>query len=88
MSESASTHRRKRAERHQVMVELDLDLCAGFGDCVREAPAAFVLNDDNVAEITDPDAAGLDALVRAAEVCPVSAILLFGPDGIRLAPDL
>ncbi len=88
MSEAAPTRERRLSVRHQLTVELDLDLCAGFGDCVREAPEAFVLNDDNVAEITVPDAAGRDSLVLAAEACPVSAILLFGADGSRLAPDL
>lgn len=76
------------SEQNAVLIQVDHEICAGFGDCVQAAPDVFALNDDNQAIILDPDAAGLDVLREAVEVCPVSAILLFDEDGTQIAPDL
>ena len=43
------------AERlvHGLRVRIDRALCVGFGDCVRESPRAFQLDDEN---LVGPDA--------------------------------
>ena len=46
----------------------------------------FALNDDGLAVVLDPDAAGPDLLKDAADSCPVSAILLFDDTGVQIAP--
>jgi ferredoxin len=76
------------SEANGVLVQVDHEICAGFGDCVERAPEVFVLDDDRLAVILDADAVGRDVLREAAETCPVSAILIFDADGTRLAPEL
>ena len=69
-----------------VRIEVDRELCFGFGDCVDTAPKVFALDEGNVAIVVDPDGASYDLIVEAAQNCPVDAITLTGPDGERLYP--
>lgn len=78
----------KYSERSRVLIQVDHEICAGFGDCVDRAPDVFALNDDRLAILLDPNAVDLDVLREAAELCPVSAILLFDEDGTQIAPDI
>ena len=57
-------------------IEVDRELCYGFGDCVSSAPAVFELDDDEKAVVIDPDGASRDDLVEAAANCPVNAITI------------
>lgn len=54
-------------------IEIDRDLCSGFGACADIDPETFALGADGVAvalvEVTDREAA-----VRAARDCPMGAI--------------
>ena len=36
-------------------VRIDRNLCVGFGDCMKEAPEGFKLDDDGIAVFVDPD---------------------------------
>ena len=74
------------SERNRVRVQIDHELCVGFGDCVDAAPSVFVLNEDNLAVLTDLDSVDLAALVAAADACPVSAVLVFTDGDVVLAP--
>lgn len=76
----------KYSERNGVLIQVDHDLCAGFGDCVKVAPNVFELNEDGNSVVLDPDAVETDVLMEAAETCPVSAILLFDGEGSQIAP--
>jgi ferredoxin len=60
-------------------IEIDRELCYGFGDCVASAPAVFELDDDEKATVVDPNGAGRDDLVEAASNCPVNAITIRDP---------
>ncbi|ORT56544.1 ferredoxin [Streptomyces sp. CB03238] len=54
-------------------VDADRAACAGSGMCVGTAPEHFRMEDGKalaLAETVDPD----DAVIDAAEVCPVEAI--------------
>ena len=88
MSERVIGETERFSERNRLLVQVDHEICAGFADCVGAAPDVFDLNDDSLAIILDPDAVEADVLVEAAEVCPVSAILLFDEDGQQVAPEL
>jgi len=57
-------------------VRIDRTLCVGFGDCVTEAPEAFVLDDSGTAVFVTPDQVDRERLLRACDVCPVDAITL------------
>jgi ferredoxin len=76
----------KYSQRNEVLVQVDHELCVGFAECVAVAPQVFALNEDGLAVVVDPDAVDLDALEEAAEVCPVSAILLLGSAGAEVTP--
>jgi ferredoxin len=59
-----------------LVIEVDRELCYGFGDCVSSAPAVFELDDDEKAVVVDPNGADHDDLVEAAANCPVNAITI------------
>ncbi len=68
-------------------VQIDRDLCVGFGDCVSEASKAFRLDEENVAIFgSDPDSVERKELLRACEVCPVDALTVWDTDGKQLVP--
>ncbi|MEU5192176.1 ferredoxin [Streptomyces klenkii] len=66
------------AERWRVRV--DRGLCVGSGMCAGSAPGAFALDAGRrsrpLAEETDPS----EAVLAAAETCPVEAITISRPD--------
>lgn len=78
----------KFSERSRVLIQVDHDICAGFGECVNLLPDVFALNDENQAIVLDPDAADLDMLKESADICPVSAILLFDENESQIAPEI
>jgi ferredoxin len=55
-------------------VNVERDLCIGYGECVRLAPAAFALDAEQLAVVTDPGAADEAALLDAERSCPAGAI--------------
>jgi ferredoxin len=67
-------------------VSVDRDSCVGTGLCVDAAPGCFTFDGGRssvVTELVVPD----DALVGAAEECPVEAVLIRdGETGARIAP--
>jgi ferredoxin len=69
-----------------IRIEVDRELCFGYGDCVDTAPKVFALDEGNVAIVIDPDGASYDLIVEAAQNCPVDAITLTAADGERLYP--
>lgn len=71
---------------HGLRVEIDRDLCVGFGDCVDAAPDAFELDDEEIAVFTAPEDASREELLRACRACPVDAITARDEDGDVVAP--
>jgi ferredoxin len=67
-------------------VRIDRTLCVGFGDCVTEAPDAFVLDDTGTAVFVTPELVDRDRLLRACDVCPVDAITVWDGEGRQLVP--
>jgi ferredoxin len=76
----------KVSARNRVAIEVDRQLCYGFGDCVDSLPEVFALDEEDTAVVLDPDAAPLDDLVEAAQNCPVDAIVITGEDGEQIYP--
>jgi ferredoxin len=74
------------SSRNRVTIEVDRQLCYGFGDCVDTAPAVFALDDEDVSVVIDPDGAPLDDIVEAAQNCPVDAIAILDEDGEQIYP--
>lgn len=74
-------------EVHGLQVEVDTDLCVGFGDCVEASPLSFELNDEGLAEFTTPEEADREPLLAACRSCPVDAITARdGESGEVVAP--
>jgi ferredoxin len=59
-----------------LVIEIDRELCYGFGDCVSSAPGVFELDDEEKAVVIDPNGAARDDLIEAAANCPVTAITI------------
>lgn len=69
------------------LVQIDRDLCVGFGDCIEAAEAAFELDDEGIAVFKDGiDDVAHETLLTACDECPVDAITVFDPDGTQLVP--
>jgi ferredoxin len=65
---------------------IDRSLCVGFGDCVDVAPEAFVLDDENIVVLVDPERVDRARLLKACDACPVDAITVWSEDGTQLVP--
>ncbi|WP_367131347.1 ferredoxin [Saccharothrix sp. HUAS TT1] len=68
-------------------VEVDRGTCLGTGMCTSIAPGHFRLDGGTATPVNgsvEPD----DAVVDAAESCPMEAILVRSADGAVLAPQL
>ena len=59
-----------------LVIEIDRELCYGFGDCVATTPNVFELDEDEKATVADPNGASRDDLLDAAANCPVTAITI------------
>ena len=75
------------SKRSGISIEVDRDLCFGFGDCVDSAPGVFELDDENKSLVVDPDAQDRDTIILAAQDCPVDAIFIVDQEsGEQLYP--
>jgi len=61
-----------------VRVEVDADICGGFGTCVTKAPQVFELTDAGYAVVLLPDVPEeLERAVQeAVDLCPTHAITI------------
>jgi ferredoxin len=64
------------SRRNGATIEVDRELCFGFGDCVDSAPGLFELDEENKSIVVDPEAYEIDTLLAAAQDCPVDAIIV------------
>jgi ferredoxin len=71
---------------HGLRVVIDREQCVGFGDCVKEAPEGFKLDDETIAVFTQPEAVERERLLRACDSCPVDAITVWDETGSQLVP--
>ena len=69
-----------------IRIEVDRELCFGFGDCVDTAPRVFALDDEDKAIVIDPDAATLEKITEASQNCPVDAIIITDSEGAQIYP--
>jgi ferredoxin len=72
---------------HGLRVVIDRDQCVGFGDCVKEAPEGFKLDEDTVAVFVAPEAVERERLLRACDACPVDAIAVYDESGTQIVPN-
>jgi len=65
---------------------VDPNRCAGTGWCLIAARDVFELDDDGRSHARDPESHGEGLLRRAAEGCPMQAVILEDEDGTQLYP--
>jgi ferredoxin len=53
---------------------IDKNECISCGLCVEMVPEVFKLDDDDLAEVFDPEGASEDKIREAVDSCPVSCI--------------
>ena len=65
-------------------VQIDRDLCSGFGSCVDDAPEIFKLDDSGtaIALVSETDD---ERALKAAADCPMAAIAVFDAESGELA---
>jgi ferredoxin len=73
---SEDAHGPVQSQRAGVTIEVDRELCFGFGDCVDSAPGLFALDEEGKSVVVDPESHDLDDVLDAARNCPVDAILV------------
>ena len=66
-------------------IEIDRDLCGGFGDCVTESPEAFDLDEEGIAVFRKPEEVSREVLLQACDACPVDALTVW-ENGARIVP--
>jgi ferredoxin len=71
---------------NRIRIEVDRELCFGFGDCVDTVPEVFDLDSEDKARVIDADGAATDEILEAAQNCPVDAILVFDETGEQIYP--
>jgi ferredoxin len=64
-------------------VDIDSDLCSGFGSCVDDAPEIFKLDDSGTAALLVPETDDKRVLKAAAD-CPMAAIAVFDAESGEL----
>jgi ferredoxin len=64
-------------------IDVDPDLCIGSGNCTHLAKGVFELDDSEVAQVVDPNAASTEDILLAEKSCPTAAITVEtdGDDG-------
>lgn len=67
-------------------VEIDREICIGSADCVLLASDAFALDKENKAVYLTGNKASDEALLKAAQACPVKAIYLYDQSGKQIYP--
>ncbi len=71
----------------KLAVSVDLDVCVGNAMCPHLASKSFALNDDRQSQVIDPNGDPREAVMEAAEACPVSAITVVDAEtGEQLFP--
>jgi ferredoxin len=73
---------------HGLRVVIDREQCVGFGDCVKEAPEGFKLDEDTIAVFVQPEGVERERLLRACDACPVDAITVWDETGSQIVPGI
>ena len=67
-------------------IVVDRSKCQGIGACVGASPDIFQIDGEGKAIVIKTDGASDDAVLEAAEACPIEAITLYDEDGEQVYP--
>jgi len=65
-----------RKKQTMYRIEIDQQLCSGFGSCIEAAPKLFELDREGIASLLVSES-GDGAALEAARSCPMGAIAVF-----------
>ena len=72
----------------KLKITIDREECIGDGACESEAPETFVMDDESKAIVTEVPGDDFDAIIAAAESCPVDCIHIVDTEtGEKLCPE-
>lgn len=72
----------------KLKITIDRDECIGDGACVDDAPNTFSLDDEDKAKVADVPGDDQDAILAAAQSCPVDCITVVDEEsGKQLYPE-
>lgn len=68
-------------------IQIDRDLCVGFGDCIEVTPDVFEFDEEGIAVFKEgnPDV-DKEALLESCSSCPVDALLALDQEGKQIVP--
>src|SRR4051812_44687926 len=69
------------ARKDNLLIEIDRDLCIGAASCSIIAPNTFVLDDQGKVDILEGELDEAQAIIAAADSCPVRAITITEVEG-------
>lgn len=60
--------------------------CSAFKACMKLAPEAFELDEENICTFKSPERVERDRLLEACALCPVDALMVLDAHGNQLVP--
>ena len=72
----------------KVKIKIINDLCISAGTCIIHAAATFDLDDDGKAYVKEGTWDEAKQIIRAAQSCPTTAIIIEDLEGVQLYPPL
>ena len=68
-------------------IQIDRDLCVGFGDCLDVTPDVFQFDEEGIAVFKEGNLdVTREALIESCSSCPVDALVAFDEEGKQLVP--
>jgi len=67
-------------------IRIDRTACSAFKACMKVAPEAFELDEENICTFKSPEQVERDRLIEACEACPVDALAVFDAHGRQIVP--
>ena len=72
----------------KLKITVDRETCIGDGLCCNDAPETFEMDDDQLAIVKEPPGDNREAILKAANSCPVESIKVVDTEtGKQLYPE-
>jgi ferredoxin len=70
-----------------ITIQIDRDLCVGFGDCIDVTPDVFEFDEEGIAIFKEGNPkVDRDTLLESCLSCPVDALVALDEEGKQLVP--
>lgn len=72
----------------KVRIKVINELCISAGTCIIHAPNTFDLDEDGIAYVKEGTWDEAETIIRAADSCPTTAIIVEDLEGNQLYPEI